>query len=52
VRALDHAELTVAALNLHQPSLEDVFLAKTGHPLQSASAHTDGSPVGETVPHA
>ena len=30
VRALDAADLRVADLQLHQPSLDDVFLAKTG----------------------
>lgn len=30
VRALDQADLHVASLQLHQPSLDDVFLAKTG----------------------
>jgi ABC-2 type transport system ATP-binding protein len=33
VRALDAAELRVADLQLHQPSLDDVFLAKTGRKL-------------------
>ncbi|HET6549017.1 MAG TPA: ATP-binding cassette domain-containing protein [Solirubrobacter sp.] len=36
VRALDAAELSVADLQLHQPSLDDVFLAKTGHRLEPA----------------
>jgi ABC-2 type transport system ATP-binding protein len=35
VRALDAAELRVADLQLHQPSLDDVFLAKTGHRLDA-----------------
>ena len=30
VRILDQAHLKVEALQLHQPSLDDVFLAKTG----------------------
>jgi ABC-2 type transport system ATP-binding protein len=33
VRALDAADLRVADLQLHQPSLDDVFLAKTGRKL-------------------
>ncbi|MDA0165962.1 ATP-binding cassette domain-containing protein [Solirubrobacter ginsenosidimutans] len=33
VRALDGADLRVADLQLHQPSLDDVFLAKTGRKL-------------------
>jgi ABC-2 type transport system ATP-binding protein len=36
VRALDAAELRVADLQLHQPSLDDVFLAKTGRTLEAA----------------
>jgi ABC-2 type transport system ATP-binding protein len=35
VRALDAAGLRVADLQLHQPSLDDVFLAKTGHRLEA-----------------
>jgi ABC-2 type transport system ATP-binding protein len=36
VRALDAADLRVADLQLHQPSLDDVFLAKTGRKLDAA----------------
>jgi ABC-2 type transport system ATP-binding protein len=38
VRALDAADLSVADLQLHQPSLDDVFLAKTGRKLDTADA--------------
>jgi len=38
VRALDRAELHVAHLQLHAPSLDDVFLAKTGRTLEGAGA--------------
>jgi ABC-2 type transport system ATP-binding protein len=34
VRALDSHGLSVANLELHQPSLDDVFLAKTGRSLE------------------
>jgi ABC-2 type transport system ATP-binding protein len=34
VRALDDAGLTVEALDLVEPSLDDVFVAKTGHHLE------------------
>src|SRR4051812_12881339 len=37
VRALDAASLTVEHLHLHQPSLDDVFLAKTGRSLEGAA---------------
>jgi ABC-2 type transport system ATP-binding protein len=36
IRALDRAGLKVASLQLHQPSLDDVFLAKTGRKLEGA----------------
>src|SRR6201991_5158062 len=38
VRALDGADLRVADLQLHQPSLDDVFLAKTGRKLDAEDA--------------
>src|SRR3954447_8191493 len=38
VRALDGEGLRVADLQLHQPSLDDVFLAKTGHKLEAPEA--------------
>jgi ABC-2 type transport system ATP-binding protein len=37
VRALDAEGLEVAHLQLHAPSLDDVFLAKTGHSLEGAA---------------
>jgi len=36
VRVLDQADLKVETLQLHQPSLDDVFLAKTGRKLEGA----------------
>ena len=36
VRALDNAQLKVATLQLHAPSLDDVFLAETGHKLEGS----------------
>jgi ABC-type uncharacterized transport system ATPase subunit len=38
VRALDSENLHVANLQLHAPSLDDVFLAKTGRTLEGAGA--------------
>ncbi|MGI8633321.1 MAG: ATP-binding cassette domain-containing protein [Solirubrobacterales bacterium] len=43
VRALDSAGLTVETLELRQPSLDDVFVEKTGQRLEGAA---DGSPGG------
>ena len=37
VRALDHADIAVANLALHEPTLDDVFLAKTGRSLEGAA---------------
>jgi ABC-2 type transport system ATP-binding protein len=36
VRALDAENLHAAQINLHEPSLDDVFLAKTGRTLEGA----------------
>ncbi len=36
VRALDTEDLRAAQINLHEPSLDDVFLAKTGRTLEGA----------------
>jgi ABC-2 type transport system ATP-binding protein len=47
VRALDEASLHVASLHLHQPSLDDVFLAKTGRKLEGAGASAEDA--AETV---
>jgi ABC-2 type transport system ATP-binding protein len=41
VRVLDQASLKVASLQLHQPSLDDVFLAKTGRKLEGAGEDED-----------
>jgi ABC-2 type transport system ATP-binding protein len=41
VRVLDQADLHVASLHLHQPSLDDVFLAKTGRKLEGSSNEED-----------
>jgi ABC-2 type transport system ATP-binding protein len=45
VRALDAADITVSNIELHQPSLDDVFLAKTGRSLEGA-----GDEEGEPEP--
>jgi ABC-2 type transport system ATP-binding protein len=37
VRALDTENMRAAEINLHQPTLDDVFLAKTGHTLEGAA---------------
>jgi hypothetical protein len=36
VRALDAEGIRVASLTVHEPTLDDVFLAKTGYSLEGA----------------
>jgi ABC-2 type transport system ATP-binding protein len=54
VRALDEEGIRVEHLQLHQPSLDDVFLAKTGRSLEGAGAAEeatdDQAARGEAVP--
>ncbi len=49
VRALDAADLQIADLQLHRPSLDDVFLAKTGRSLEGAAAEEDAAAEPEPV---
>jgi ABC-2 type transport system ATP-binding protein len=44
VRILDRADLRVETLQLHQPSLDDVFLAKTGRKLEGAGVGAIADP--------
>jgi ABC-2 type transport system ATP-binding protein len=46
VRALDAENLQVENLQLHQPSLDDVFLAKTGRSLEGAGDEEEAAPAG------
>ena len=48
VRALDADGIKVADLKLHAPSLDDVFLAKTGRSLEGA-ADEEPEPSEEVV---
>jgi ABC-2 type transport system ATP-binding protein len=48
VRALDDAGLLVASLEVVRPTLDDVFLAKTGEHLEGATA--DAAPADEPEP--
>jgi ABC-2 type transport system ATP-binding protein len=41
VRALDEAGITVDDVEVHQPSLDDVFFALTGRPTEEAEKHAD-----------
>jgi ABC-2 type transport system ATP-binding protein len=46
VRALDNAQLKVATLQLHAPSLDDVFLAKTGRKLEGSDQPAEDATEG------
>jgi ABC-2 type transport system ATP-binding protein len=46
VRAIDAEQLKVEHLQLHQPSLDDVFLAKTGRSLEGAEDEEERAPGG------
>jgi ABC-2 type transport system ATP-binding protein len=48
VRALDEAGLAVESLDLVQPTLDDVFVAKTGYHLEGAEPDTGEQPIVET----
>ena len=51
VRALDAENIAVEHLQLHAPSLDDVFLAKTGRSLEGAGGAEDVVEADrETVP--
>jgi ABC-2 type transport system ATP-binding protein len=43
IRALDTEGVRAAAINLHQPTLDDVFLAKTGRSLEGAQQEADAA---------
>jgi ABC-2 type transport system ATP-binding protein len=49
VRALDDASIALAHLQLHSPSLDDVFLAKTGRSLEGAGEEGEAA-TEEPVP--
>jgi ABC-2 type transport system ATP-binding protein len=52
VRALDGDDLAVADLRLHAPSLDDVFLAKTGRSLEGAGDEDDAQEGEVPAPEA
>jgi ABC-2 type transport system ATP-binding protein len=47
VRALDSEQLRIADLRLHSPTLDDVFLAKTGRSLEGGEGDDDAPASGE-----
>ena len=49
VRALDAAGISIEQLQLHAPSLDDVFLAKTGRSLEGAGEDAEGEPGSEEM---
>jgi len=52
VRELDGDGIEVAHLQLHQPSLDDVFLAKTGRSLEGAGEEEEQTRLAEVVMEA
>lgn len=44
VRLIDRRGLRIASLNLHEPTLDDVFLAKTGYSLEGAGSSSGDTP--------
>jgi ABC-2 type transport system ATP-binding protein len=44
IRTLDAEDLRVASLEVHQPTLDDVFLQKTGRHLEGAAAEVEAEP--------
>jgi ABC-2 type transport system ATP-binding protein len=48
IRALDAENVGIEHFQLHSPSLDDVFLAKTGHKLEAESEDATGE--REAVP--
>jgi ABC-2 type transport system ATP-binding protein len=50
VRALDAEGLHAANIQLHAPSLDDVFLEKTGRTLEGAAAEAEAEPRPEAEP--
>jgi ABC-2 type transport system ATP-binding protein len=48
VRILDRADLHVQTLQLHQPSLDDVFLAKTGRKLEGSADDASAAAPAQT----
>src|SRR5438132_14093628 len=49
VRALDREDVRVANLELHQPTLDDVFLAKTGRSLEGAGEEEEDAPAARVA---
>jgi ABC-2 type transport system ATP-binding protein len=47
IRALDADDLRVASLEVHQPTLDDVFLEKTGRHLEGAQAEAEEAAAAE-----
>jgi ABC-2 type transport system ATP-binding protein len=52
VRALDDEGIAIANVQLHQPTLDDVFLAKTGRSLEGAGEDEDAEPAAGVDPRA
>jgi ABC-2 type transport system ATP-binding protein len=49
VRTLDQAGITVDDVEVHQPSLDDVFFALTGHATSEPEVLDDNAPLVSTT---
>ena len=49
IRALDADDIPLAHLQLHEPTLDDVFLSKTGHKLEGAGEGPEVEPVPQVA---
>jgi ABC-2 type transport system ATP-binding protein len=50
VRALDAEGVVLSQLQIHEPTLDDVFLAKTGRHLEGAGEEEEQEPEGDPAP--
>jgi ABC-2 type transport system ATP-binding protein len=50
LRDLDRAGIDLDAIEVHRPTLDDVFLSLTGRSLRDAEAATEGSEDGREAP--
>ena len=49
LRTLDGSNITLASIELHRPSLDDVFLAKTGRSLRDSAEDSAGDGAKRSV---
>jgi ABC-2 type transport system ATP-binding protein len=50
LRALEHSDITLESIEVHRPTLDDVFLTLTGRSLRDAEATTGSDSVTDSAP--